>query len=250
MIINLLGGNTAVPIKLRKKTDREDYVITMDMATLSLNNFLAKFGIESDKLISETLSFERNRLSFPSININSPEIKGIFSAGEGFELTATGNIATPELPSDADKFYAIVQDFKKSAKEEGQTDAGFNKPIGGIFALYKKSQADVTDAVMSLTGLPMPELKIFKNVRELAITAASEDIIFINHPKLYDLTSKFVPAKGMTFMEKGLKIVHYTSNTNTDIKDEEGNVSGFPVECFLLNLLLFGKTIWETPPFL
>ncbi len=220
-----------MPIKFRKKPGREDYAIKMEMASLNVNNFLDKFGIDTATMINDDMQFERNMLGLTSLHIQNPEIKGIFSAGDGYELTATGTIGAPELPSDAAKFYVLVQDFKKSATEEGEVEPGFKKPIGGVFALYKRSEADVTDAVMSLTGLSVPELNIFRRVQELAITVATDNIVFINYPKLNELSSKFVPAKGLNFMDKGLSIMHYTENSNTDIKNEEGQVRA--EHCFL-----------------
>eukprot|EP00794_Sanderia_malayensis_P008625 gene8625-9555_t len=239
-----VGGNTAVPMKFRKKTGREDYSMKLEMASLNVNNFFEKFGIDTATMISEHLEQERNMLGLTSLHMQDPRIKGIYSAGDGFELTATGTIRTPDLPSDASKFYVFVQDFKKSTVEEGQTETGFGKPIGGVFALYKGDEADVTDAVMSLTGQSMPQLNIFRRVRELAITVATEDIFFINQATLNKLSSKFVPGKGLNFMDKGLSIMHFTANLNGDIKNQDGQTKE---KILFRGGVTKDKIIWKIP---
>eukprot|EP00794_Sanderia_malayensis_P008627 gene8627-9557_t len=212
-----VGDNVAVPMQFRKKPGEESYVIKWDMASLDVNKFFEKFGIDTATMISEDLEQERNMLGLTSLHIQKPEIKGIYSAGDGFELTATGTIRAPDLPSDASKFYVFVQDFKKSVVEEGQTERSFGKPIGGVFALRAK---------------------------EVAITVATEDIFFINQPKLNSVSSKFVPEKGLNFIDKGLRIMHYTANSNTDIKNEDGKTK----ETILFRgEVTKEKIIWRTP---
>eukprot|EP00794_Sanderia_malayensis_P021371 gene21371-23454_t len=239
-----VGDNVAVPMQFRKKPGEENYVIKWDMASLDVNKFFEKFGIDTATMISEDLEQERNMLGLTSLNIQKPEIKGIYSAGDGFEVTATGTIRAPDLPSDASKFYIFVQEFKKSVVEEGQTERSFGKPIGGVFALYKTKGAKVTDAVMSLTGQSISDLNIFRRAKEVAITVATEDIFFINQPKLNSVSSKFVPEKGLNFIDKGLRIMHYTANSNTDIKNEDGKTK----ETILFRgEVTKEKIIWRTP---
>eukprot|EP00794_Sanderia_malayensis_P008626 gene8626-9556_t len=239
-----VGDNVAVPMQFKKKQGEEDYVIKLDMASLNVNEFFDKFGIDTATMIGEDLEQERNMLGLTSLHIQSPEIQGLYSAGDGFELTATGTIRAPGLPSDASDFYVFVQDFKKSTVEEGQTEASFGKPIGGVFALYKTKGAKVTDAVMSLTGQSISELNIFRRANEVAIAVATQNIFFINQPKLNSVSSKFVPEKGLNFIDKGLSIIHYTENANRDIKNEDGQTKE---KILFRGEVTKEKIIWRTP---
>ena len=153
------------------------------------------------------------------MNFQTPKIKGIFSAGNGFEITATGEISAPEFAADATSFYVIVQDFKK----RGEDEVGFQTPIGGIFALYKEER--VVAALASLSGLEVPRLAIFRGVRELAITVATKKIVFINSEELNKLSSKFIPAEGLDFMDKGLSVMHLSRNSNDQVIGQDGTVS-------------------------
>ena len=74
-------------------------------------------------------------MGLATLIMQEPKVEGLFAPGGGFEIVATGTIAAPELPADANKFYLIVQDFKEGSSESA--NEGYGKPIAAVFALYK-----------------------------------------------------------------------------------------------------------------
>ena len=230
----------------------ESYDLTIKMAALSVNDLLEKFGVEVADLIDSNLEAERNALGLPTLNMQSPKITGIFSPGDGFEIIATGTISSPELAAEASSFYVIVQDFKKSTQAEGDaSEVSYGKPIAGIFAQYDK--AKVTDILMQLTNVNLAKLNFLRDDGQVAITLASKIIAYINTEELRDLASKFIPDKGLDFMDKGLTVMHHAANTNSDITDNDNNVrSSALVEfgfiqslCFIMTSSKLANFIWN-----
>ncbi len=214
-------------MRLRKEKSSEDFDITVyQHASLLLKDYFNKFHIDVSQLLGGLEKQEvKEALNLEYLQLGSPDIKGSFSAGEGFELTVSGKVSYPEAFASGKKFFAIVQDFKKSAPDEGETERGFNKPIGAIFCLFKDPNANVQDILYSVTRMEAPDMPIFNKVKKVALTAATNDIYLINDPRVHDVAAKFVPEKGLKFVEKGVNILHYLHNSDASIKDEEGNVS-------------------------
>ena len=130
-----LGSDTQVELRVEKSMEDSDYVIKFNLGSLNVNNFLAKFGVDASQMISSDLSFANSRMGLETLIMQEPSVNGLFSPGGGFEIIATGNIAAPELPADASKFYVIVQDFKEGTSDSA--NGGYGKPIAAIFALYE-----------------------------------------------------------------------------------------------------------------
>ena len=85
--------------------------------------------------------------------------------------------------------------------------------------------------IRSVTHLNVPEIAVFKSVDEVAIAAASNTIYNINSKTVRNLAQRFVPIEGLDTIPKGFTIMHYTPNSNKDIKDAKNEVS-----CYLLLL--------------
>ena len=120
---------------MEKTSSGPDYDVTLSLRSFNIQDFLTNFEIIADDLIEAELTTAKNALGLNSVNIHSPTVKGVISLGNGFEMTATGIIAAPLLPSEAYKFYVIVQDFKEASSDTSHTT--FAKPIAAIFAVFK-----------------------------------------------------------------------------------------------------------------
>ena len=84
----------------------------------------------------------------------------------------------------------------------------------------------------------MPAITAFKDVNEVAITVATKEIFNINSKVLRSLAEKFVPVEGMDIISKGLTIMHYTPNSNEDIKGVNQNVGDYCqlfYKCLMIN---------------
>ena len=130
-----LGSNTRIELKVEKSTEGPDYILKFNLGTLNVNNFLAKFEVDASQMIRSDLNFASSRMGLATLIMQEPQVDGLFSPGGGFEITATGKIAAPELPADAAKFYIIVQSFKEGASDS--VNGGYGKPIAAVFALYE-----------------------------------------------------------------------------------------------------------------
>ena len=78
----------------------------------------------------------------------------------------------------------------------------------------------------------------FKDVNEVAITVATKEIFNINSKVLRSLAEKFVPVEGMDIISKGLTIMHYTPNSNEDIKGVNQKVGDYCqlfYKCLMIN---------------
>jgi len=211
-----IGSDAQVQLKVEKSFEGSDYTLTFKTGTLNVNNFLAKFEIDASQMISSDLNFANSRMGIATLIIQEPEIGGLFSPGGGFEIVATGRIAAPELPADASKFYIIVQDFKEGMSESGSEE--FAKPIAAVFALYQNER--VQNLISSLTNMNIPRLLAFRDINEVAITVATEQLFNINSKTVRELANKFVPVDGRDMISKGLTVMHNTQNRNSAIKDE------------------------------
>ena len=96
--------------------------------------FLAKFGVTPADLINSELTSEIRALGLSTLTMGSPKVTGVFSVGGGFEIIAKGTINAPQLASEADKFYLIIQNFKEANNDPQIT---FAKPVAAIFAVFK-----------------------------------------------------------------------------------------------------------------
>ena len=76
-----------------------------------------------------------------------------------------------------------------------------------------------------MAHIEIPSLAIFKDVNEVVITAATNQIYNINSRKLRDIAAKYVPIEGMDMISKGLTVMHFANNDNDDIKDKDEHVS-------------------------
>ena len=83
----------------------------------------------------------------------------------------------------------------------------------------------VQNLISSLTNVNMPRITAFRDVSEVAITIATQQLFNINSKTVRDLANKFVPTEGKDMISKGLTIMHNTLNRNSDIKDESQKVS-------------------------
>ena len=120
---------------MEKTSSGPDYDVTLSLRSFHVQDFLTNFEIDVDELIEVELTNAKIALGLNSMQIHSPTVKGVISLGNGFEMTATGIIAAPLLPSEAYKFYVIVQDFKEATSDTSH--ATFAKPIAAIFAVFK-----------------------------------------------------------------------------------------------------------------
>ena len=125
-------GNEQVEMKVEKDSG-VDYELTFKMGSLRVEKFFAAFQISIEDMIAPELATEKNTLGLNLLMIKKPKFKGVFSPSGGFEVTATGKIAAPDLAADASQLFVFVQDVKNS----GSTADSFGKPSGGIFALYE-----------------------------------------------------------------------------------------------------------------
>ena len=66
---------------------------------------------------------------------------------------------------------------------------------------------------------------MFRGTNEVAITVATKQLFNINSRKLRELANKYVPIEGMDMIPTGLTVMHYSRNSNSDIKDKDKNVS-------------------------
>ena len=89
---------------------------------------------------------------------------------------------------------------------------------------------------MSLTGVNVPDIDIFNNVNQVAITAATNQIYNINSRKLRNIAAKYVPIEGMDMISKGLTVMHFTPNDNGDIKNKDQHVSLNYFQSFFSNV--------------
>ena len=77
---------------------------------------------------------------------------------------------------------------------------------------------------MALSGVAVPDLGLFENVREVAISAASKEIFNINSDELRNQAENYRPIKGLDMMTKGLVVSHYVSNSNEEIRGDNSMV--------------------------
>ena len=82
----------------------------------------------------------------------------------------------------------------------------------------------VPDVLMALSGVAVPDLGLFENVKEVAISAASKEIFNINSDELRTQAENYRPIKGLDMMTKGLVVSHYVPNSNEDIRGDNNMV--------------------------
>ena len=78
--------------------------------------------------------------------------------------------------------------------------------------------------IYSLTGVTVPNLPIFQNVKEIVISLATEEVYSFNTAALQNALSKYIPEEGLQVLTKGLSIIHLSQNTNSDIKNQKNEV--------------------------
>ena len=83
----------------------------------------------------------------------------------------------------------------------------------------------VQNLISSLTNVNMPRITAFRDVSEVAVTIATQQLFNINSKTVRDLANRFVPLEGNDMISKGLTIMHNTPNRNRAIKDESQQVS-------------------------
>ena len=81
------------------------------------------------------------------------------------------------------------------------------------------------DTISSLTHFDVPSLSVFNGVKEIAIAVATKEIFNINSKALRGLAEKFVPVEGLNMIPEGLTVMHYSQNSNEDIKDKNNEAS-------------------------
>ena len=84
---------------------------------------------------------------------------------------------------------------------------------------------------MSLTGVAVPDLAFFKGVKQAAITVASKPIVNINSEEVAKQAKKYVPIEGLDMMGQGLTVMHFTPNSNEDIRDKQNQVKQIFDQC-------------------
>ena len=87
------------------------------------------------------------------------------------------------------------------------------------------SDTTVRDVIEEVSGVGLPQFAFFRRVTEVVVTAASKEIYNINTEELRKLAEKYVPIEGLDMIQKGLSVMHYTPNSNSDIKDKQEQVS-------------------------
>ena len=75
--------------------------------------------------------------------------------------------------------------------------------------------------------MALSNFALFRSVTEVVVTAASKEIYNINTEELRKLTEKYVPIEGLDMIQKGLSVMHYSPNSNSDIKDKQEQVRLF-----------------------
>ena len=85
----------------------------------------------------------------------------------------------------------------------------------------------MTDIITSLTNINVPGLAIFRGAKDVAITVATSQLFNINSKKLRELASNYVPIEGIDMIPTGLTVMHYSRNSNSDIKDKDQKASDY-----------------------
>ena len=126
----LTGDNNEVLVKISKSSPGPDYDMELTMASLNIEQFLRKFDIDPEEMTESELSEVKQALGLATLTMQNPTVKGVFEVGGGFEIIAQGNVAAPQLLSDAASIYLVVQDFKAA------DGTSFAKPVAAILAFY------------------------------------------------------------------------------------------------------------------
>eukprot|EP00794_Sanderia_malayensis_P013023 gene13024-14362_t len=251
----LLGSNHDVLIKVEKQKKRDDYEITCTVGSLSVREFLAKFEIDandmkpmsaSDKsagVFGEEMTVERQALGIHTLNFQNPTIKGVFSPTAGFELTVNGKPSAPKLLNEAKAVYLIIQDFKKADADIPADAEVFDIPAAALFCSYDSDT--VSGILYSLTTeMVPPDMALIENVKNVAITAATKTIKFINTPELRALVKDFVPERGFEMINTGVNVLHSTAPGTVVAKDEDQS----KLERVPLRITISSKKIAWTAP--
>ena len=82
----------------------------------------------------------------------------------------------------------------------------------------------VQDVIEGVSGVALSNFAFFRSVTEVVVTAASKEIYNINTEELRKLAEKYVPIEGLDMIQKGLSVMHYSPNSNSDIKDKQEQV--------------------------
>ncbi len=176
-------------------------------------------------IFGDGMTSEKQALGINTLNFQSPTIKGVFSPQDGYEVTVKGSPGAPKLISEAKAVYVIVQDFKKPDADIPADAETFDTPAAALFCSYDSDT--VSGILYSLTGqMVPPHMALIKDVNKVAITAATQNINFINTPELRDLVEEFVPSKGFDMIEKGLNVLHFTAPGSVAAQDEDKTVGG------------------------
>ena len=83
----------------------------------------------------------------------------------------------------------------------------------------------ITNLISSLTNWNVPMMVAFRQVDEVAITIATQNLFNINSKSVRNLANKFVPKDGKDMISKGLTVMHTSPVSSGDVKDEKQKVS-------------------------